>query len=417
MAYIRVWLKTGLVNTANPWLSGGLYWPVWLRVAGMKVGRDIEISTIFDSVPELIQINSSSFLADGIYLGGPRIQQGTVTLANVLLEKNTFLGNHVIVAAGQRLPPDILIGISTVADDRVVRPGTSWFGHPPFELPHREIVTVDRSLAYDPPFIRVVSRVFWEWIRFALPIVPMLSLLFWAYGVNYAKANMSFEALLLFGVPAISLASGFLSCLFVLGLKWGLLGRVREGIHPLWSCWINRWDFLYIAWANVAHGVLSLLEGTLLLSVYLRLMGMKIGKRVVLGNGFSHVVDPDMYIIDDGATVNAMFQAHSFEDRVLKIGPIQVGAYSTLGNGTVPMMGANIGEHTFVVPYSVIMKHEHLQPWLSYVGVPTRRQQEAGKDKVISTATNNVSIAPSRRQQEAGKDKVMLQQPTIFQWR
>ena len=37
-----------------------------------------------------------------------------------------------------------------------------------------------------------------------------------------------------------------------------------------------------------------MLEGTLLLSCYLRAMGMKIGRRVVLGTGFSQVVDPDM---------------------------------------------------------------------------------------------------------------------------
>lgn len=374
LAYIRVWLKTGLVTSAGNWLSGGLFWTVWLRAAGMKVGHDCEISTIIDVVPELIKINSSCFLADGIYLGGPRIQCGTVTLENVLLERNTFLGNHVVVATGQQLPPDILIGVATVADDRVVRPGSSWFGHPPFELPRREIVTVARSLTYDPPFIRVVNRVFWEWLRFTLPIVLTLETVLWTAGVNYAKENLPLKTLLILGVPTISLMTIILSLIFVLGLKWILLGRVREGIHPLWSCWCSRWDFFYVSWGIIARNLLSFLEGTLLLSIYLRLMGMKIGKRVMLSDRFTHVVDPDMLSIGDGATVSARFQAHTFEDRVLKIGHIQVGAYSTLGNGTVPLYGADIGTHAFVLPNSVIMKHEHLQPWLRYEGVPTRRQ-------------------------------------------
>jgi hypothetical protein len=124
----------------------------------------------------------------------------------------------------------------------------------------------------------------------------------------------------------------------------------------------------------IAGGVLGSLEGTLLLPFCLRRMGMKIGKRVVLGGGFAQVVDPNMIEIGDGATVNAMFQAHTFEDRVLKIDHIRVGAWSTLGNCTVPLYGADIGGYAYVAPHSVIMKREHLQPGLRYEGAPTRQQ-------------------------------------------
>ena len=34
-------------------------------------------------MPELVEIGPDTFFADGIYLGGPRIQRGTVTLAEV----------------------------------------------------------------------------------------------------------------------------------------------------------------------------------------------------------------------------------------------------------------------------------------------------------------------------------------------
>jgi hypothetical protein len=118
--------------------------------------------------------------------------------------------------------------------------------------------------------------------------------------------------------------------------------------------------------------VLAALEGTLLLAVYLRRMGTKIGKRVILGDGFAQVVDPDMLDIGDGATVNAMFQAHTFEDRVLKIGSVKVHAYCTPANATVPLYGADIGTCTYVAPHSVVMKHEHLLPHTRYEGAPTR---------------------------------------------
>ena len=372
LAYVRVWLKSGLVESAARWLSGTLFWPLWLRGAGMRVGSGCEISTIIDVIPEHIEIGAESFLADGIYLGAPRIQHGVVTLASTRLGRNTFLGNHVVIRAGQRLPDDILVGICTVADDTTIRAGTSWFGHPPFELPRREIVELDRRFTHAPSRVRFVNRVFWESLRFALPLMPLLVLIAW-FRVLSSPQLSAMPMYLPVIVPLASFAVlGFL-CTFVLALKWILLGRVRPGQHPLWSCWSSRWDFLYVVWGQYAAPALASLEGSLLLSWYLRAMGMRLGARVVLGAGFAQVVDPDMIIIEDDATVNAAYQAHTFEDRVLKIDLVHVRRWATLGSNVVPLYGADVGERTYVAPHSVIMKRERLFPGRRYAGVPTRQ--------------------------------------------
>jgi len=59
--YIRVWLKAGLVESANLWLTGTLLWPRWLRLAGMKIGRGCELSSIIDTIPELVEIGPRRF--------------------------------------------------------------------------------------------------------------------------------------------------------------------------------------------------------------------------------------------------------------------------------------------------------------------------------------------------------------------
>jgi non-ribosomal peptide synthetase-like protein len=371
-SYIRVWLKPGILAGASEWLSGTLFWPVWLRLAGMRIGPGCEISTIIDVVPELVEIGPECFFADGIYLAGPRIYRGTVTLTRTRISKNTFLGNHAVVPSGQSLPENILLGVCTVADDRVVRTGTSWFGQPPFELPVREVVTIDRSMTYNPSFIRYWNRVFWELLRFALPAAPTVAAMLWLQAIAMAEPVTRWPELLFWRVPLVTFGAGAALSLLVLMLKWGLLGRVRPGQHPLWSCWCSRWDFLYVAWALYSRGTLAALEGTLLLSWYLRAMGVKLGKRVVLGAGFSQVVDPDMLTIEDDATVSSTLQSHTFEDRVLKIDRVLIRRGATLGSNTVPLYGADIGAGTHVAPHSVIMKHEHLLANLRYEGAPTR---------------------------------------------
>ena len=46
--------------------------------------------------------------------------------------------------------------------------------------------------------------------------------------------------------------------------------------------------------------------------------------------------------------------------------------HATLGSATVPLYGAELGEHTRVAAHSVVMKREHLLPGLGYEGSPTR---------------------------------------------
>ena len=56
VGYLRVWLSTGMLRAAGEWLSGTLFWPQWLRLAGMQVGRGCEISTIIDVVASHVRI-------------------------------------------------------------------------------------------------------------------------------------------------------------------------------------------------------------------------------------------------------------------------------------------------------------------------------------------------------------------------
>ena len=387
LAYIRVWLKTGLLHAAGAWLSGSLFWPLWLRAAGMQVGRGCEISTILDVLPELFEIGPESFFADGIYLGGPLVHQGRVGLARTRLGSQTFLGNHVVVPAGQHWPSGVLLGVATTLGEASLgatspgassmgtlppRAGSAWFGHPPFELPRREVVQMDRRLTHQPSALRYANRLFWESLRFALPSVPLGVSTAWFAVLSSSALTTSGPIFWLLVVPAASLGAAAALCAVVLALKWLLLGRVRPGQHALWSCWASRWDFVYVAWGQYARGALERLDGTLLLTGYLRAMGMTIGKRVVLGPGFSQVVDPDMLVLEDGATVNAMFQAHTFEDRVLKIDRITVRHHATLGSATVPLYGADIGAGTHVGAHSVVMKRERLAAGQRYEGAPTR---------------------------------------------
>ena len=375
---IRIWVKTGVVDSASHWLSGAVFWPWWLRVAGMRIGSRCEVSTIIDVVPETVGIGDESFFADGIYFCSPWRHRGTVTVAATELGRNTFLGNHALVPGGHDWPDGLFLGVSTVADSERVQADTAWFGHPPLQLPRRHVIPADRQLTYEPGLVRYATRVFWELLRFGLPAVPILVACAWYALLVSAAGRFGGWALVCGIAPLLSLGAGVALSLALVLLKWVLLGRVRPGQHPFWSCWCGRWDLLYVAWSYWARRALAPLEGTLLLNGFLRLTGVRIGRRVVLDYGMSQVVDPDMLTFEDDATVACHFQAHSFEDRILKIDRIHLGPRTTVGDNAVVFYGADIGAGARVEPHSVVMKHDVLAAQQNYAGCPTRESTAAG---------------------------------------
>jgi len=387
-AAARAMFKTGVLASAGTWLSGSMLWRGWLRAAGMRIGQGGEISTIIDTVPECTSIGADSFLADGIYLAGPRVDRGTVTVRDTSLGRDTFLGNHSVIAAGHRWNDALFVGVATAPDPDAIDAvasveavpasnGVAWFGHPPFRLPRRERVPSDRRLTHVPGPARWWTRAFWESLRLTLPAWPMIVAIGWIAVMDTAAARWAttaFGRAWLFGVvvPTATLAAAAVLVASVIVLKWALLGRVKPGQHAFWSCWCARWDFCYMAWGFWAHPVLAPLEGTLWLNAVLRLFGMEIGKRVVLGSGFAHVVDPDMLHFGDDAIVLGQFQAHSFEDRILKIDHVRIGPGATIGDNAVVFYGATVGAGARVLPHGVVMKGDVLAAGGVYAGCPTR---------------------------------------------
>ena len=255
--FMWAWVKESIVAGANRWLSGTLYWPYWLRLSGMKVGKDCEVSTVMEFVPEHVELQGRCFSADGIYFGVPRLAHGYVTYARTVYEQEVFLGNHAVIEAGTNVRKGVLFGVCTVAPAEMSS-GTSWFGTPTFELPNREIVVVDESLTHRPGVIRIVNRLFWETFRFALPAVGIVFLLAWLRFASPEDEVFSPNALANGVLVSVGLA--LVSVLMVFILKWGLLGRVKPGQHGLWSCWCSRWDFVYVCWGVFARPILSALE-------------------------------------------------------------------------------------------------------------------------------------------------------------
>ena len=144
-------------------------------------------------------------------------------------------------------------------------------------------------------------------------------------------------------------------------------------MEPLWSTFVRRTEFvtgLYEA-AAVPAGV-GLLVGTPFLPPVLRWFGARIGRRTWIGT--TYLTEFDLVEIGDDATVGTevSLQTHLFEDRVMKMSVVTVGAGATIGTRAIVLYDAVVGDDVSLGSLSLLMKGEHLTPGSRWRGIPAK---------------------------------------------
>ena len=105
----------------------------------------------------------------------------------------------------------------------------------------------------------------------------------------------------------------------------------------------------------VRYTFLEFLTPSPLNILFYRMMGMKIGKGVVINS--SHISDPCLITLGDYVTVggSATIFAHYGQHGYLIIAPVTIGKGTNIGLKASVMGGATIGENVTIKPHSVVL--------------------------------------------------------------
>jgi len=122
------------------------------------------------------------------------------------------------------------------------------------------------------------------------------------------------------------------------------------------------------------------LKGTSLLPWFFRLLGARIGRRVYLET--TDMTEFDLVEIGDRTVINhdVTLQTHLFEDRVLKVSRLQIGADCEIGRSSVVLCDSRMEEGSRLDALSLVMKGETLPAGTAWVGIPALRKLEASRD-------------------------------------
>ncbi|MCW4465379.1 amino acid adenylation domain-containing protein [Glutamicibacter sp. MNS18] len=373
----QAWATERVLDTARDTLFplyASQFTPVWLRLLGAKVGRDVEISTVL-LIPKMTTIGSGAFLADDTMVASYELGGGWMHIAPVRIGKRAFLGNSGILNAGRRVPKRSLIAVLS-ATPRKAKAGTSWIGSPPTKL-RRTTVDAESELTYRPPLKLKIARGLWE----AMRAVPVLCTVAIAVGVLWVLDWLTVQYgpwLAMLASGAVLVAAGAVAGLLAVAAKWLVVGVIRPGEHALWSSFIWRNEVVDSFIELVAAPWFArLASGTPALVWFLRALGARIGHGVWCESYW--LPEADLVTLGDHSTVNrgCVVQTHLFHDRVMSIDKVHLDAGSTLGPHSVILPAARIGAGTTAGPASLVLRGEQLPPNTYWRGNPAARWADA----------------------------------------
>ena len=377
---LRKWYVDRLMGVGLDLLAplyATLYLAPWFRLLGAKLGPWAEVSTAGSGCPDLLDIGEESFIADCVSFGPPRVDLGRVTLAATRVGRRAFVGNSALIPSGTVLGDSVLVGVLSVPPTDPVeaaRVDSAWLGTPAIYLPHRQESTAfGEASTFRPPKRMILLRAFIEQFRVIAPVtgfVILTSLLLTALTEIEEAASLWVAA---FSLPLLYFLAGVLACLFVVAVKWVVIGVYRPGEKPLWCSFVWRTELVSALHENLADSwLLRLLVGTPIVPLYFRLLGARIGRRTCLESTW--LTEFDLVAIGDEAQLNAdcTIQTHLFEDRVMKMDRIAIGCGCSVGMDAVVLYGSRMEPGSVLGDLSLLMKGETLPAGTRWEGSPAR---------------------------------------------
>jgi len=380
--YVRKWFADQLMSLSlivlHP-IYATVYISLLFRALGAKVGKNTEISTASSVTHPLLTIGKGSFVADAVTLGESDVRGQQLILEHTTIGNNSFVGNSALIPQGYNLPNRMLIGVlSTPPSKEQLEQESSardWFGSPAIALPRRQASrTFATELTARPSAGKVLARSMVEFIRILIPetVILICSIFFIAYGHDLVVNNKWWEIIL--ELPFYYLFFMGLPAFFVtVALKWLVVGKYKPEQKPMWTSKVWRSEAITSTYEALSVPfLLDFMRGTPWVPIMLRFLGAKTGKRVWMNT--TDITEYDMVSIGDDTALNEDCgpQTHLFEDRVMKVGPVKIGARCSIGARTIILYDSEIGDNVNIESLSLLMKGENLQSNSEWGGSPVK---------------------------------------------
>ena len=161
-------------------------------------------------------------------------------------------------------------------------------------------------------------------------------------------------------------------CVLPIIAKWGLIGRWERQEFGIWSLQYLRFWFVK---SLIRTSPLALFKGTPVYNFYLRTLGAKIGRNVVIHT--SHMpVCTDLLEIGDHAVIrkDSYLNCYRAHDGLIQTGPVSMGRDTLLGEMTVLDIDTKLGDGAQLGHSSSLHEGQSIPDGEHWVGSPASQK-------------------------------------------
>eukprot|EP01116_Phalansterium_solitarium_P002995 TRINITY_DN133_c0_g1_i4.p1 TRINITY_DN133_c0_g1~~TRINITY_DN133_c0_g1_i4.p1 ORF type:complete len:1879 (+),score=296.24 TRINITY_DN133_c0_g1_i4:87-5723(+) len=421
--FIRWWTVDRMMRmvdlTLLQWFRGTFLLPVWYRLLGAKIGRNVNLQTTKLFAFDLISIDDNVVLDyDCVIQPAVAVDGRKFALRSVAIGGGSQIGACSILTGGTTVGFGCELMARSCTNGKQLPPNTCWIGSP-----LRQLAGVSPTFITPRSAANQILFVGFQLIGYLVVLAVMAAGLMVSYAVSdylsmsagdFSEFVVSFFLMAYWGLPF-----GLSYCICVVVLKWILVGKTRPGIYK-WTPWraARYWlvdqllsNFIFQSFCTVY------LNGGYLMAGLMRVLGTKVGHNGFLALPFLRA-DCDLITVGDDVVsgsnnyyINRRFLGDNVEFLPIELKDRCVlGGTITLLGGAIVGFGATLGEGSmldFEIPENSV-----------YIGTPAVLIKAAKKSlaRSVGSKKSRVWISEPNAMVDAPKRPVQMSYPILVPW-
>jgi non-ribosomal peptide synthetase-like protein len=339
--YFRFWFVRAVMRAAPVKnLTGTPFLNLYYRLLGARIGRNVFLGSELGMSCDLLQIGEGSSVGLESSLDCTSVEGGMLRLAPTRVGKGCWVGHRAVLGGDTVMEDGSGLGdLSMLPDGMRIPAGDLWRGSPAAPAGKLE---PEAPIPFWSPGVAVLQLIG----VFAIPLVTLAAILPGLMAMT-ALGHKDEGFTHLVAAPVVALTFVVNLCLVVWVVKWGLLGRMKEGRFPVrGGYYVRMWFFDKLM--DLSLEVIGTLYTTLYLRPWLRALGARIGPRSEVSTiRFIHPelleTGPECFLADDVGVGAPCVRGGYFT-----LGTAYLGARTFVGNSAILPNGVKLGNDVLV---------------------------------------------------------------------
>jgi len=384
--YFRWWFVKTIQNLLPAqFLNGTPLYPVYLRLLGMKIAADAQISDFSFGASDLITIGSDASLSSRTNLNNAFVEEGMLKLRHISIGDHAYIGSSAMISVDCHIEAwGELQDLSMLSPGKTIAEGEVWKGSPAQFKEKKHIADLPQPLSVSA-FTRRKYKLVFLLCMVTFPIIILLPLLPTIIQINKMDNDApDYNFNYMIHVPTLAIIYIVLFAAETILLTRWLQRGIKPGKTSIYSpFYVRKWyaDQLMSLSLIVLHPIYA----TVYIASFFRMLGAKIGKKTEISTA-GGVTHPLLEIGDGAFIADAVTLGESdVRAQQLILDKTSIDSFSFVGNSALIPQGYHLNGNMLIGVLSTppdarqMAGNADAKDWFGSPAIPLPRRQESTK--------------------------------------